>query len=103
MMMQRLMVLGILLAGILGGGASRAQSAGQWRNPQEIYGKICQYCHETHVGPVLFGRGLPSGYVVGTVRAGKHAMPSFRPSEISDAELAKHGDWIENSPAPAAK
>ncbi len=101
--MRRVITLGFFLAaGALPGGRASAQSAGQWRAPQEIYAKVCHYCHDTHVGPVLFGRALPSAYVQATVRAGKHAMPSFRPSEISNAELAKLGDWIENSPAPAA-
>ena len=106
-MIRRAKILGFLLAalpaGLLIATPAQAQSAGQWKDPQEIYAKICSYCHEVHVGPVLFGRGLPAGYVQATVRSGKYAMPSFRPSQISDAELQKLGEWIEASPAPKAK
>lgn len=85
------------LAALAPTGMTLAQSAGQWHGPEEIYGKICQYCHTTGVGPVLEGRQLQPAYVVATVRSGRNGMPSFRPSEISNAELLALGQWIERS------
>jgi mono/diheme cytochrome c family protein len=87
----------VTLLGTLAGGDVRAQSAGQWKGPQQIYGTICQYCHLTNVGPVLFGRQLPATYTVALVRSGRNGMPAFRPSEMSNAELLALGQWLEQS------
>jgi mono/diheme cytochrome c family protein len=83
--------------GFLNGPVSRAQSAGQWTAPREIYDKICQYCHETGVGPKLGGRKLLPSYVAAVARSGRNGMPTFRPSEISDVELLALGKWIQQS------
>lgn len=71
-----------------------AQAAGQWRDGDHLYSHLCQYCHETGVGPNLFGRELAVDYVVATARQGKAAMPAFRFTEIDDATLRKLGDII---------
>ena len=68
-----------------------AQAAGQWRDGEHLYSHLCQYCHETGVGPVLWGRDLAPDYVLATVRQGKAAMPAFRFTEIDDATLLKLG------------
>ncbi|NMG44273.1 4-cresol dehydrogenase, partial [Aromatoleum toluvorans] len=55
---------------------------------RQVYEKVCRYCHEANVGPVLKGRALPEEYIRRVVRLGNRAMPAFRPSEIDDATLA---------------
>jgi cytochrome c5 len=75
----------------------RAQSAGQWHGPADTYEKICRYCHDTGVGPVVKGRGLQPAYIAATVRAGRNGMPAFRPSEISNAELLALSQWLERA------
>ena len=76
---------------------SPAQSAGQWTGPGELYGKVCHYCHDTQVGVPLFGRQLEPAYIKETVRQGKTAMPAFKPSEFTDAELDALIDFILHS------
>lgn len=66
-----------------------------------VYDKVCRYCHETGVGPVLKGRQLPPEYVQRVVRLGNRAMPSFRATEIDDANLAEVAKLIASSTAGA--
>ena len=80
-----------------------ADTVAKVRPPEAIYAKVCGYCHATRVGPVLLGRDLPLDYVMMTVRSGRNAMPSFRPSEISNAELAGLAHWIAHSKAPVVE
>lgn len=70
-----------------------AQAGGQWKNPQEVYQKICAYCHETGVGPHIRGVFPPKFYVK-VVRHGMAAMPAFRPTDIDDAMLQKLAKWL---------
>ncbi|MDQ7747287.1 c-type cytochrome [Hydrogenophaga pseudoflava] len=81
-------------------GPAAAQSAGQWRSAEAIYGKVCARCHETHVAPRLLGRKLPAAYVRQTVLTGMRAMPAFRPTDFSEEELAALGRLVEQQPAP---
>jgi len=69
--------------------------------PEGIYSRTCGYCHGTNVGPILLGKDYPPEAIVYMVRNGKGAMPAFRPTEISDAELRALGSWISTS-KPAA-
>jgi mono/diheme cytochrome c family protein len=69
--------------------------------PEGIYARTCGYCHGKNVGPVILGRGLPAETIIAMVRNGKGTMPAFRPTEISDAELATLGEWISKSKAAA--
>ena len=69
-------------------GHANADSTGKWQSSQEIYDKVCGYCHEANVGPVITGRNLMPEYVQAIVRNGNRAMPAFRESEINDAALA---------------
>lgn len=73
------------------------------RTGAEIYAKVCSLCHETRVGPVLLGRQLPGVVVATFVRHGMNGMPAFRPSEISDAELADLARFINTTPAAEAR
>lgn len=66
-----------------------------WRDGAEVYAKICAYCHEHNVGPVIRGRSLPAVYIRTIVRNGRWAMPAFRAAEIDDESLTKLADYIE--------
>jgi mono/diheme cytochrome c family protein len=69
--------------------------------PEGTYARTCGYCHGKNVGPVILGRGLPAETIIAMVRNGKGTMPAFRPTEISDAELATLGEWISKSKSAA--
>ena len=82
----------------------------------DIYGKWCSDCHSTAGGPgsvalqrkyqgavpaILEQRtDLNPDYVRLVVRKGMSFMPSFRKTEISDAELTLLADYL--APAPEA-
>lgn len=74
-------------------GALAQQPAPQISKGQQFYQKVCAKCHETGIGPVITGRGLPEATYVLMARNGLNAMPAFRLSDIDDAtlqELAKY-------------
>jgi 4-cresol dehydrogenase (hydroxylating) cytochrome subunit len=75
-------------AALVAAGHANADSTGKWQNSQEVYNKVCGYCHEANVGPVITGRNLMPEYIQAIVRNGNRAMPAFRESEINDAALA---------------
>ncbi|WP_414476107.1 c-type cytochrome [Microvirga sp. M2] len=79
-----------------------AQSDGRWRDGEQVYVKVCGYCHETGVGPVLKGRDLPAETFVLMARHGLSAMPAFRASEIDDQTLQALGEYLAKAPAPKA-
>lgn len=78
-----------------GGLAQEPASAG--RAPEAIYAGNCGYCHGHNVGPIIRGRKLPPQLVEHMVRNGNGAMPAFRPTEITPAELAALARWISQS------
>ncbi|MBB3374014.1 MULTISPECIES: cytochrome c [unclassified Novosphingobium] len=69
------------------------------RSPEQVYAKVCGYCHGRNVGPIILGRGLPAEAVRYIVRHGQNAMPAFRPTEITPAELDALSQWVSQSPA----
>ncbi|NKJ44693.1 cytochrome c [Novosphingobium sp. SG720] len=69
------------------------------RAPAQVYAKVCGYCHGRNVGPIILGRQLPAEAVKYIVRHGQNAMPAFRPTEISPAELDALSQWVSTSPA----
>jgi len=69
------------------------------RSAEKVYADSCGYCHGRNVGPVILGRALPVPAIEAMVRGGLRAMPAFRPTEISDAELAAVAAWVSASPA----
>lgn len=77
-----------------------ADSSGKWQDGQEAYAKVCAYCHEANVGPVLKGRNLEVDYVRHMVRFGNRAMPSFRPTEIDDETLAQIARLVAGRQVP---
>ncbi len=78
-----------------------AQSAGQWKAPEQIWRASCGYCHGTAQAPEIRGLNLPPAAVRMFVRRGANAMPPFHPSEISDAELDALALWLANAKPPA--
>jgi len=73
------------------------QAAEKERSGELVYQTICQYCHETGVGPEIKLRQLPAVYTTHVVRHGFRAMPAFRPTEISDQELERVAVFIERN------
>jgi mono/diheme cytochrome c family protein len=74
-----------------------AQGPASGRAPEAIYAGNCGYCHGHNVGPIIRGRKLPPQLVEYMVRNGNGAMPAFRPTEISPAELSALARWISQS------
>jgi mono/diheme cytochrome c family protein len=68
-----------------------------WKDGPEVYSKVCAYCHEQGVGPVLRSRALPPVYIRTVVRNGNRAMPAFRTTEIDDESLAKLAEYISKN------
>jgi mono/diheme cytochrome c family protein len=75
------------------------QDARLGNGPEGIYSRTCGYCHGANVGPIILGLKLPAELIRSTVRTGQGAMPAFRSTEISDADLKGLSDWISDSPA----
>ena len=89
--------------------AAAARSAGG-----RIFDKWCSDCHGTAGGPGSLAlerkyrgtlpaileqrKDLPPEYITAAVRHGVSFMPSFRKTEISDAELALLADYLAASP-----
>lgn len=71
------------------------------RPPEKVYAVTCGYCHGHNVGPIIRGRQLPPETVEYFVRHGNGAMPAFRPTEISNAELKALALWISQAPIDA--
>jgi mono/diheme cytochrome c family protein len=83
-------------------GPAHAQAHSQARAdraPQFLYARTCGYCHGHNVGPIIRGRELAPETIAMIVRNGNGAMPAFRPTEITDRELAALADWISKSAA----
>ena len=89
------------LVGIIaiGSPVSAAWAQPKVRAPEAIYVRSCGYCHGHDIAPIIRGRGLPAEAIAAFVRRGQGAMPAFRPTEISPAELDALAKWISASPA----
>ncbi|MDG2090283.1 MAG: cytochrome c [Gammaproteobacteria bacterium] len=77
--------------------AGWSQSANDWESGEQIFDKVCQYCHINDVGPILTGRNLPPIYFSTIARNGQNAMPAFRPTELSAADLEKVANFLSQS------
>ncbi|MDC7710898.1 c-type cytochrome [Vogesella indigofera] len=90
---------GVLLAALLAVPAMSASAEGtaEISRGQQYYEKICAKCHETGIGPVLLGRGLPEVIFTTIPRSGLRAMPAFRVSDIDDATLQSLAKYLANS------
>jgi mono/diheme cytochrome c family protein len=93
--------IGLLaLSAVVGGEVYAQQKLGQpqgQRPPEAIYAKTCGFCHGTNVGPIILGRALPAAIIKQRVRHGQNAMPAFRPTEITNAELDALAKWVSAS------
>ncbi len=83
--------------------AGQAQSAGQWKNADHVYEKICANCHDSGVGPLMTGRNFKPDHYVTVVRHGQKAMPAFRVTEIDDAALQALAEQLAAVPADTAE
>jgi mono/diheme cytochrome c family protein len=92
-----------LAAGMAGNARAQATYEVQPRAPEYLYARTCGYCHGHNVGPVILGRRLPAVVVSAMVRSGQGAMPAFKPTEITNQELAALAAWIEASPADSTE
>jgi mono/diheme cytochrome c family protein len=63
-----------------------------------MYAATCGGCHGVGVGPHILGQGLPEAYIRYVARNGLRAMPAFRPTDFTDAELASLATWINAQP-----
>ena len=79
----------------------RALAAGQYESPKQMYQLSCAQCHDTGVGPVLFGRSLDVDYITYMVRHGRNGMPAFFPSDYSDSDVQQLASWVATQPKPA--
>ena len=98
--MKRIILLAASLA--LASTAQAAQELGEvqaQRSPEQVYSAVCGYCHGRNVGPVIRGRALPPEAVEYIVRHGQNAMPAFRPTEVTPAELKALAAWVQTSTA----
>lgn len=75
--------------------AAVADGSGQWQSGQETYSKVCGFCHDRGIGPVIRGTGKGPDLIRTLVRSGNRAMPAFRQSEIDDAMLTKIAEYIK--------
>jgi mono/diheme cytochrome c family protein len=75
------------------------QDARPGNGPEGIYSRTCGYCHGANVAPAILGLQLPPEFIRSTVRTGLGAMPAFRQTEISDADLKGLSEWISKSVA----
>ncbi|MGH7229627.1 MAG: c-type cytochrome [Nitrospiraceae bacterium] len=89
-----------ILAGIAKAGPKEAPTSGfAWKDGTEVYAKVCAYCHETTIGPVIRGRSLDPTFIRLIVRHGNRAMPAFRESEIDDQTLQKLAKYVSQTAA----
>ena len=90
-------LISTLIAGAASAAPPEPQSNFRWKDGAEVYAKVCSYCHDQQIGPVIRGRSLPPEYISAVVRNGNRAMPAFRASEIDDESLKKVAEYISTN------
>ena len=98
--MAMALAVAALISTLIAKGASAAPpdpSNFRWKDGAEVYAKVCSYCHDQQIGPVIRGRSLPPAYISAVVRNGNRAMPPFRASEIDDESLKKVAEYISTN------
>lgn len=98
---KRVLAAGIAMPLVCLGASAQAES--QWGSGQNLYDKVCGYCHkpEVGIGPALGGRGLPEAYIKAIVRNGFNAMPAFPASYVDDESIALVTEYLSSLPPPA--
>lgn len=117
-MLEQRWVIAMLAAAMLPGCGSEQGAPPQFAEPQvdtlnpikvaaaapirdgaQVYRQICAYCHEHNVGPQILGRSYPADAMAMIVRSGLNGMPSFRATDITDAELKAVTEYVATSSA----
>lgn len=88
-----------VLAGAAQSATPRNVAAPNPREPERIYRQVCGYCHGHNVAPLIRGRKLDPAAIEYFVRNGNGAMPAFKPTEITNQELAALAKWVSASKA----
>ena len=96
--------VGAIVAGaglVVAGSGASAQATYEItpREPAYLYARTSGYCHGHNVGPLIRGRNLSPAIIEYFVRNGNGAMPAFKPTEITNAELAALAQWLSTSEA----
>ena len=91
---------GLIFCIAMGGSPVYAAGDGIWKSGADVYSKICTYCHDAGVGPVLKGRKLPPEMITKIVRQGLIEMPAFPESFIDNKTLQDLAKYIQKSDAP---
>ena len=91
----------VLAVALLATAAARAQSAGEWRSSRELWRETCGYCHNDRLARELRGTDIAARVLISAVRSGPGGMPSFAPSQVSDAELEQLAHWLAAQPNPS--
>lgn len=77
----------------------KVTAAAAVRDGAQVYRQTCAYCHEHNVGPKILGRNYPADAMAMIVRSGLNGMPSFRATDITDAELKAVTEYVATSAA----
>jgi hypothetical protein len=91
---------GLIFCIVTGGSPGYAAGDGVWKSAADAYSKICTYCHDAGVGPVLMGRKLPPEMITKIVRHGLIEMPAFPESFVDNKTLQDLAKYIQESDAP---
>ncbi len=97
--LKRIRAAGIPLSLVIVSSVASAAGDGKWQGGADIYSKVCGYCHQVGVGPVITGRHLPPEYITTVVRHGFRAMPAFSASFIDDRSLQDIANYVSQTPA----
>jgi 4-cresol dehydrogenase (hydroxylating) cytochrome subunit len=85
---KRVFRTSLTILALLAATGAAADGSGKWISGQEAYSKVCGYCHDKGIGPVIKEMNKNPDLVTYTVRHGNRAMPAFRRTELDDATLA---------------
>lgn len=91
---------GLIFCIMMSGSPAYAAGNGVWKSGADTYSKICTYCHDAGVGPVLKARKLPPEMITKIVRHGLIEMPAFPESFIDNKTLQDLARYIQESDAP---
>ena len=83
--------------------AANSATTSDLNKGEVFYAKVCGRCHETGIGPVLRGRGMPAAFYIAFARNGMNAMPAFRVTDVDDETLAAVAEWLSGSAAPTTE
>lgn len=97
----------ILIAAVLGAGASSALAAGDAERGKQLMGQIgCWQCHGYEgqggaAGPRIANTQLPEDGLIAFVHSTNSAMPPFSEKIVSDQQLSDIYAYLQSRPKPA--